>query len=78
MLMTDTDAGTLLQGRSAERFLEPELEERQAGNSHDKRDGIDACGKKLQEVAKMIKILERLTGRGPTHVNHAVDILTES
>lgn len=76
--MTDTDVGTLRQGRSAEGSLEPELEERQAGKSHDKRDGIDACRKKLHEDAQTIKVLERLTGRGPTLVDDAVDILITS
>ena len=43
-----------------------------------KRDEIVTCKKKLRDNSAAIKILERLTGRGPALVNLAVDILTTS
>lgn len=42
----------------------------------DRREGIAICEKKLQESSATIKVLERLSGRGPALVNHAVTILT--
>lgn len=41
-----------------------------------KRGGIDACQTKLHEDAQEIRILERLTGHGPSLVDDAVSILT--
>jgi hypothetical protein len=76
--MTDTDADSLRQGRCAEGSVESEPEERRAQKPHDKWGGIDGCREKLLEDAAATKILERLTGRGPTLVDDAVDILVTS
>ena len=76
--MTDTSVCDLRQGRYAEGSVESRPEERRAGKPHDKLGEVDGCWKKLQEDAEATKILERLTGRGPTHLNSAVDILVTS
>lgn len=67
--MADTDACTL------QPSLEHELPAPKAGKSHDKKDGISECREKVFRDAETIKILERLTGRGPTLVDDALGIL---
>lgn len=69
--MTDNIDRALRQG-DAESCLETENEEQQARKSH---DGIEACREKLRKDSGAIKILERLSGRGPKLVDDAVEIL---
>ena len=69
--MTDNPDSTLRQDH-AEGTAETEHEEHEeqrAGKCHDR---LDACCKKLCKDCEAIKILERLSGRGPKLVDDAV------
>ncbi|KFY03105.1 hypothetical protein V490_00293 [Pseudogymnoascus sp. VKM F-3557] len=70
--MADTDSCT------RQPSLEHELPALKAGKSHDKKGGISECCHKVLENAETIRILERLTGRGPTLVDDAIGILNTS
>lgn len=58
---------------NAEGSAEAEHEEQQVGRFH---DGIDGCCEKLRKDSGTIKVLERLSGRGPKLVDDAVKTLT--
>lgn len=58
---------------NAEGSAEAEHEEQQAGRFY---DGIDGCCKKLRKDSGTIKVLGRLSGRGPKLVDDGVRTLT--
>ena len=72
--MTDDPVSTLRQDKP-EGSVEAEHEEQRAGKHH---DGLDACREKIYKDCGAIKILERLSGRGPKLVDDAVQTLITS
>jgi hypothetical protein len=76
--MTDINTNNLRQGRCVKRSVKFEFEERRAQKSYNKWGGIDGYREKFLENVIIIKILERLIGRGPTLVNDVINILVTS
>jgi len=72
--MTDNPVSTLRQDKPKDS-AEVEHEGLRAGKHH---DGLDACCEKLCKDSGAIKILERLSGRGPKLVDDAVQTLISS
>lgn len=63
---------------NGQRVFESGLEEREERRSDHRRDGIAACCEKLHKDTESIRILERLSGRGPALVEDANSILAAS